>query len=48
MLLNDKIRQELIENDGMKLLHFSNEQILTALEEVTIEIEKYIGKKDER
>ena len=46
--LNDKTRQEFIENDGLKFLRFSNEQILNTVEEVIREIENFTRKKDEQ
>ena len=44
--LNDEERQKVIEEDGMKFLRFSNEQILKSLEKVILEIEKLLAKKD--
>jgi len=45
--LNDKIRQELIEKDGMKFLRFPNEEILKSLEVVIKKIEDFISLKNE-
>lgn len=40
--LNDRIRQEKIENDGLRVLRFTNERILLDVQEVILEIEKFI------
>jgi very-short-patch-repair endonuclease len=43
--LNDNMRQELVEKDGVSFLRFSNEQIMKSLEIVIKETEEYISYK---
>ena len=48
VILNDKIRQDHLESDGLTVLRFENKKIETSLEEVIKEIEDFIIKcKDE-
>jgi cyclase len=45
---NDIVRQKLLEEDGLKVLRFTNEEVFKQLEIVIKEIEKYIqNKKDD-
>ena len=39
---NDQLRQSLLEEDGMSVLRFTNELVLTKLEEVILAIEKHL------
>jgi imidazole glycerol-phosphate synthase subunit HisF len=49
VLLNDKIRQDHLEKDGLTVLRFENKKIEERLEEVIKEIEDFIIKrKDEQ
>lgn len=44
---NDKLRQELLEQDEMTVLRFTNETILTEPESVISQIEQYINSNNE-
>ena len=49
VILNDKIRQDYLEKDGLTVLRFENKKIEERLEEVIKEIEDFIIKrKDEQ
>lgn len=45
---NDQLRQQLLEQDGMKVLRLTNEQILSKPEDVIVHIEQYIHNINEQ